>query len=199
MIFFNENFFWKDSYDFWLRKFTLKVQNWHFLMNCHQMETQNLVISFDCSWFLTKNLAYVECPIMKFHYQNSSNVQAVVLNFLILYNFEPGIAYSLRIQKFIYLHSLKHDLNDFLQFWIWSLTLFDNSVLCFDYLSSNFTQFEDEFILNIKVSKSRKQIMMFLILPKNEQNSLRILSWVCFVYFWQNPGLHNLLWRFTDL
>ena len=37
----------KDSDDFLLRKFTLKVQNWHFLMNCHQMETQNLVISFD--------------------------------------------------------------------------------------------------------------------------------------------------------
>ena len=37
---------------FWHRKFTLKVQNWHFLTHCHQMETQNLVISFDYSWFL---------------------------------------------------------------------------------------------------------------------------------------------------
>ena len=38
------------------------------------METQNLVISFDYSWFLAKNLAYAECPIMKFHYRNSSNI-----------------------------------------------------------------------------------------------------------------------------
>ena len=38
------------------------------------METQNLVISFDYSWFLAKNLAYAECPIMKFHYRNSSTV-----------------------------------------------------------------------------------------------------------------------------
>ena len=36
------------------------------------METQNLVISFNYSWFLAKNLAYAECPIMKFHYRNSS-------------------------------------------------------------------------------------------------------------------------------
>ena len=66
-------FFLRDSDDFWYRKFTLKVHNWHFLTNCHQMETQNLVISFDYSWFLAKNLACAECPIMKFHYRNSSN------------------------------------------------------------------------------------------------------------------------------
>ena len=36
------------------------------------MEAQNLVISFDYSWFLAKNLAYDECPIMKFHHRNSS-------------------------------------------------------------------------------------------------------------------------------
>ena len=36
------------------------------------METQNLVISFDYSWFLAKNLAYAECPIVKFHYRNSN-------------------------------------------------------------------------------------------------------------------------------
>ena len=45
----------------------------HFLTNRHLMETQNLVISFDYSWFLAKNLAYAECGIMKFHYRNSSN------------------------------------------------------------------------------------------------------------------------------
>ena len=42
------------------------------MTNCHLMETQNLVISFDYSWFLVKNLAYAECLIMKFHYRNSS-------------------------------------------------------------------------------------------------------------------------------
>ena len=46
-------------------------------MNRHLMETQNLVISLDYSWFLAKNLAYVECRIMKFHYRNSSNVSTV--------------------------------------------------------------------------------------------------------------------------
>ena len=43
------------------------------MTNCHLMETQNLVISFDYSWFLAKNLAYAECLILKFHYRNSSN------------------------------------------------------------------------------------------------------------------------------
>ena len=38
------------------------------------METQNLLISFDYSWFLAKNFAYAECLIMKFHYRNSSIV-----------------------------------------------------------------------------------------------------------------------------
>ena len=33
----------------------------------------------------------------------------------------------------------------------------------------------------LKVSKSRNQFMLLLILPKNKPNSLRILSWVCFV------------------
>ena len=42
------------------------------MTNRHLMETQNLVISFDYSWFLAKNLAYAECRIMKFHYRNSS-------------------------------------------------------------------------------------------------------------------------------
>ena len=40
-------------------------------------QTVNLVISLDYSWFLAKNLAYVECPIMKFHYRNSSNGRSI--------------------------------------------------------------------------------------------------------------------------
>ena len=44
-----------------------------FLTICLRMETQNLVISFDYSWFLAKNLAYAKCIIMKLHYRNSSN------------------------------------------------------------------------------------------------------------------------------
>ena len=42
------------------------------MRNRHLIETRNLVISFDCTWFLAKNLAYAECRIMKFHYRNSS-------------------------------------------------------------------------------------------------------------------------------
>ena len=41
------------------------------------METQNLVISFDYSWFLAKKLAYAECRIMKFHYRNSSTLRTI--------------------------------------------------------------------------------------------------------------------------
>ena len=48
------------------------------------METQNLVISFDYSWFLAKNLAYDECWIMKFHYRNSSNVERFRNHFIFL-------------------------------------------------------------------------------------------------------------------
>ena len=49
----------------------------NFWQNRHLMETQNLVISFDYSRFLAKNLAYAECRIMKFHYRNSSNVHSL--------------------------------------------------------------------------------------------------------------------------
>ena len=45
------------------------------MTNCQLMETQNFVILFDYSWFLAKNLAYAKCPIMKFHYRNSSSNQ----------------------------------------------------------------------------------------------------------------------------
>ena len=48
------------------------------------METQNLVISFDYSWFLAENLAYAECPIKKFHYRNSSNVDIVLKKYVYL-------------------------------------------------------------------------------------------------------------------
>ena len=48
------------------------------MTNCDWMETQNLIISFDYSWFLAKNLAYAECLIMKFHYRNSSSIQEQV-------------------------------------------------------------------------------------------------------------------------
>ena len=48
------------------------------MTNCDWMETQNLVISFDYSWFLAKSLAYPECLIMKFHYRNSSIPQYIV-------------------------------------------------------------------------------------------------------------------------
>ena len=57
------------------------------------METQNLVISFDYSWFLAKNLAYAECRIMKFHYRNSSSpaIYAAGLFFIYLKKVKNGI------------------------------------------------------------------------------------------------------------
>ena len=53
---------------------------------------------------------------------------------------------------------------------------------------------------DLKVSKSRKQIIMSLILPKKWMNHTQdsILS-VFLSFFWKNRGLHDLLPRFTDL
>ena len=72
LICFNEFFFRKIRMIFDLQNSLWKSKIGTFLTNCHQMETQNLVISFDYSWFLAKNLAYAKCRIMKFHYRNSS-------------------------------------------------------------------------------------------------------------------------------
>ena len=38
LIFSDEIFFWKNSVDFWHRKWTLKVQFWHFLTNCNSLK-----------------------------------------------------------------------------------------------------------------------------------------------------------------
>ena len=77
LIFFNEFFFQKYSDDFWHRKFTLKVQNWHFLTNCHWMETQNLVISFNYSWFLAKNFSNFVSLAWKLHNRYCHYINAV--------------------------------------------------------------------------------------------------------------------------
>ena len=45
-----------QSNDFWRRKLTLKVKFWYFLTAPHYSNFQNLVISFEYSWFLAKNL-----------------------------------------------------------------------------------------------------------------------------------------------
>ena len=47
----------------------------------------------------------------------------------------------------------------------------------------------------LKVSKSQKQIMISRILPRNERNTLRIVSWVSFVRFWKNQRHYNLLFE----
>ena len=53
----------KDSDDFWLRKLTLKVKFLYFLTAPHYSNFQNLVISFEYSWFLAKNLSnFVSLP-----------------------------------------------------------------------------------------------------------------------------------------
>ena len=63
LVFFNEKKIEKDSDNFWHRKLTLKVKFWHFLTPPHYTNLQNSMISFDCSWFLAKNLSnYVSFP-----------------------------------------------------------------------------------------------------------------------------------------
>ena len=58
LIFLDNFFFWKYSVDFWHRKLTLKVRVWHFLSPWRYVNLQNTAISFECSWFLGKNLAF---------------------------------------------------------------------------------------------------------------------------------------------
>ena len=70
----------KDSDDFWHRKLTLKVKFWYFLTAPHYSNFQNLVISFEYSWFLAKNLSNFvslpwklhnrECHILQSHSYN---------------------------------------------------------------------------------------------------------------------------------
>ena len=58
LIFLDEICLLKNSVDFWHRKLTLKVQFWHFLRPWRYVNSQNTAISFDYSWFLSKNLAF---------------------------------------------------------------------------------------------------------------------------------------------
>ena len=51
--------------------------------------------------------------------------------------------------------------------------------------------------LELNVSKSQKQIVMLLILLKNEQYPLRILSWVCFIRFFGR--IRDFIICFRDL
>ena len=66
----------KDLDDFWHRKLTLKVKFWYFLTAPHYSNFQNLVISFEYSWFLAKNLSnFVSLP-WKLHNRKCHNVQS---------------------------------------------------------------------------------------------------------------------------
>ena len=58
IIFLDDFFFDKNSVDFWYRKMTLKVQFRHFLRPWRNVNLQNTAISFENSWFLSKNLAF---------------------------------------------------------------------------------------------------------------------------------------------
>ena len=78
----------KDSDDFWHRKLTLKVKFWYFLTAPHYSNFQNLVISFEYSWFLAKNLSnFVSLP-WKLHNRECHNeqLQHVSLNSVYLQN-----------------------------------------------------------------------------------------------------------------
>ena len=72
--FLDEFFFWKNSVDFWHRKLTLKVQFWHFLRPWHYVNLQNTAISFEYSWFLSKNLAFEDPSSKKLHDLTDINV-----------------------------------------------------------------------------------------------------------------------------
>ena len=85
------------------------------MRNRHLMETRNLVISFDYSWCLTKNLAYA-CLIMKFHYRNSSSVDFFLIRDIFreifkIYFFRFSIA---KILYYTCFYSLGHSLIKFL-------------------------------------------------------------------------------------
>ena len=68
----------KDSDDFWHRKLTLKVKFWYFLTAPHYSNFQNLVISFEYSWFLAKSLSnFVSLP-WKLHNRECHNGQCSV-------------------------------------------------------------------------------------------------------------------------
>ena len=75
LIFLNEFFFWKNLVDFWHRKLTLEVQFWHFLRPWHYVNLQNTAISFECCWFLSKNLAFKDPSSEKLHDLTDINVQ----------------------------------------------------------------------------------------------------------------------------
>ena len=77
LIFLDEFFFWKNSVDFWHRKLTLKVQFWHFLRPWHYVNLQNTAISFEYSWFLSKNLAFYDPSSKKLHDLNDINLHPV--------------------------------------------------------------------------------------------------------------------------
>ena len=69
--------------DFFFKRFRwfLKVQNWHFLKNCHLMETQRISFHLTTVDSWPKTLPkYAECRIMKFHYRNSSAIKHLLKN-----------------------------------------------------------------------------------------------------------------------
>ena len=69
----------KHSDDFWHRKLTLKVKFWYFLTAPHYSNFQNLVISFEYSWFLAKNLSnFVSLP-WKLHNRECHTIHPLVL------------------------------------------------------------------------------------------------------------------------
>ena len=68
----------KDSYDFWHRKLTLKVKFWHFLTARHHFNSPNLVISFDYSWFLAKNLSSFVSLLWKLHNRYCHNCRSLL-------------------------------------------------------------------------------------------------------------------------
>ena len=76
----------RDSDDFWHSKLTLKLKIWYFLTAPHYSNFQNMVISFEYSWFLAKNLSnFVSLP-WKLHDWYCHTADCTAWNYLRKYN-----------------------------------------------------------------------------------------------------------------
>ena len=86
LILFNENFFWKDSDNFWRKKFTLKVKNFQFLTTFTQLNAR--IKEFLRGWLLVLGLkkCLVECATLCVKSEVMLDTHLLVLHYLQLFN-----------------------------------------------------------------------------------------------------------------
>ena len=147
MIFFNEKKNQKDSDDFWHRKLTLKVKFWYFLTAPHYSNFQNLVISFEYSWFLAKNLSnFVSLP-WKLHNRECHNVYFPMVYHTFIWNHVSWhsrvlnmthfqlfawfgkillVKKNLEKSKFLLVHTIAPKTNSQWSSWVWTRSSWKN-------------------------------------------------------------------------